>query len=241
MGVIIPAILPSSKRDLEDKLAVLESIDSVSFVQIDVIDGRFAAPACWPYTAPEEFARMASNGEMLPAWGRLKFEIDLMVADAEQVTGSWLSLGASRLAVHAESTSYLPQLITDLKQKYGHDKDFAPDLISFGLALNIDTDVSLVEQYLEQTDYVQFMGIARIGRQGEPFDRRVLKKIETFKKKHPRVPVQVDGGVSAATAPELLSIGVDRLIVGSDLWKSPDVKAELLKLAALSERYGTYE
>ena len=242
MGVIVPAILSASKADFDEKLERLSGIDRIQCVQIDVTDGRFSSPASWPYAGgTKEFAELVTSGHMLPHAGQLQFEIDLMVNNPEAVTGPWLVVGASRITVHAESTTYLPRVITDLRVRYGHEKDFAPDLVSFGLALNISSSLALIEPFIQYIDYVQFMGIAKIGRQGEPFDRRVLDRIRTFRQKYPKMPIQVDGGVSIGTAPALLAAGVDRLVIGSDLWKAPDLRARFAEFEALTNEYGMYE
>lgn len=243
MGVIVPAILPQTKHELYEQLERLAAIhNGVNAVQIDVMDGRFAAPENWPYNdAGGEFARMVSAGELLPHAGRFKYDIDLMVTNPEQATGPWLALGASRITVHAESTSYLPRVIADLKHRYGHDRDFVPDLISFGLATNVGSELALIEPYVNDIDYVQFTGTATAGKSGQPFDERVLKKIETFRKRCPAMTIQVDGGVSLRTAPRLLAAGVDRLVAPIALFSAGDAGAEYRKFEALGERYGTYE
>jgi ribulose-phosphate 3-epimerase len=239
MSVIIPAILPKSREDLDDKLAQLEGL--VNAVQIDIVDGRFVSPASWPYASgTDEFAASVAAGELLPYVGQMQFEIDLMVSDPENVTGIWISAGASRVTLHAESTTYLPKAITDLEVKYGHAKGFAEGLLTMGLAINIASELSLIEPYLDSVDYVQFMGIATIGRQGEPFDPRVLRKVTAFKKKYPNIPVQVDGGVTLATAPKLLQAGVDRLIVGSGIWNAQNIADEIKEFEELIHQYGIY-
>lgn len=232
MGVIVPAILPTSREDLEGKLALLLGV--VSSVQIDVVDGDFAGPATWPYVNKSElFKERFEDGSMIPYLGRFEFEIDLMVRNAEEVAGLWLAAGAQRLVVHTESTQKLPEIISDLEVKYGHAKDFAPGLISFGLSIGNDTDLSVLDPYMKHADYVQFMGIREIGKQGQPFDERVLARIREFRRKYPEMTIQVDGAVSLTTAPRLLDAGVDRLIVGSDLWRAPDLKEELKHFKAL--------
>jgi len=242
MSVIVPAVLPQSREDLEEKLALFSKHTDADMVQIDVVDGRFAKPASWPYAnGSKEFAAMIARGETLPYLGRFRYEVDLMTSDPEQVTGLWIAAGVSRITVHAESTTYLPKIITDLVRKYGYDRDFAPGLLSFGLAIGIATDLALVEQYLEYLNYVQFMGIAAIGKQGQPFDTRVIQKIATFRKRHPTVEIQVDGGVTKQTAPLLLAAGVDRLIVGHVLLQAKDMREEYEELSAFALRYGTYE
>lgn len=239
MGVIVPAILPTSREDLEGKLALLEGL--VDEVQIDIVDGKFAAPPSWPYaTGTKAFAEGVNTGEGLPFLGRFKFEVDLMVADADQVTGIWIAAGVQRLMIHAESTRYLPHLIKDLEVKYGHAKDFVPGLLSFGLAVGNDTDLSILDPYMGHVDYIQLMGIRTIGHQGEEFDARVLERVRTIRRTYPDTVVQVDGAVSLDTAPRLLAAGVDRLVIGSALWRAPSLKEELNRFKNLLHEHGIY-
>jgi len=237
MNVIIPAILPQSRADLEDKLFKLHGL--VHAVQVDVVDGIFAAPPSWPYSNAETHPPHPMD-DSFPYLGEITYDVDLMVAEPETVIGHWVQAGATRITVHAESSSMLPKIIDDFQVKYGHRKDFALDLLSFGLALNVNSDIALVEPFLDQCDYIQFMGIDTIGRQGQPFDKRVLAKISAFRKKYPDMFIQVDGGVTLDTAAELLSAGVSRLVVGSALWNAPDVRAELQKFKAVARSYGMY-
>ncbi len=237
MSVIVPAILPTSRDDLDEKLLRLHGL--VDAVQVDVVDGRFVTPASWPYKDVQGNTRTPS-GDSFPYLGQITYEVDLMVEEPENVIRHWIDAGATRVVIHAETTRMLPKLMNELSTTYGHDKDFTPDLLAFGLAINVSTELALIEPFLHQCDFVQFMGIAKIGRQGEPFDKRVLAKISAFRKKYPAMPLQVDGGVSLETAPGLLQAGVTRLVVGSDLWKAPDLAAELKKLQGLVQTYGLY-
>jgi ribulose-phosphate 3-epimerase len=222
MATIIPAILPKSRKDLEEKAAALQGL--VEIVQIDAVDGKYVTPACWPYIQQNDpFFQSVENGEMLPYVGELRYEVDMMISDPEKSIGTWLSAGVDRVVLHAESTNYLARVIKEIQVRYGHEKDFAPDLLSLGIAVNIGTDLALIEPFMDDFDYVQFMGIRKIGAQGEPFDENVLRKITAFKKKYYDVPVQVDGGVSLETAPALLSAGVDRLIIGSAIWNAANL------------------
>ena len=73
MGIVVPAILPSSFEDLRDKLSRLKSVPAVETVQIDTVDGRFATPATWPYgSGAHAFAEMVSSGGMLPEFERFR-------------------------------------------------------------------------------------------------------------------------------------------------------------------------
>lgn len=74
MTEIIPALLPTSTKDLEHQLSSLPR--SFEFVQIDIID-------------PEILVDPA-----------LDFEVHFMIENPDQVVDKWLSYGAKRIIVH---------------------------------------------------------------------------------------------------------------------------------------------
>jgi ribulose-phosphate 3-epimerase len=229
MSLVIPAILPSSRQDLEEKLELFSNIPLVHRVQIDVVDGTFASPASWPYFAKAtqgtpypELEAMVKKGEMLQHLGHFEYEIDLMCLDAEEAAEKWIALGASRLTFHSESLTNIPKFLASARQRFTADN--FPPLVSFGLALNIASDLSLVEASFGlpagkagEIDYVQLMGIARIGRQGQTLDPRIFEKVRLFRARHPDIPLQVDGGISFENAKKLIALGVSHLVIGSAL------------------------
>lgn len=239
MSIVVPAVLPISKDDLEEKLALLASIPAVSRIQIDVVDGLFASPASWPYSPStksdlvlgksQELQNMTQRGETLPHLDRIEYEIDLMCFDALRAAGEWLALGVSRLTFHAGSTDDLPRFLALARKRYG-------DIVSFGLALSSEGDLALVERVVSGIEYVQFMGIARLGRQGQPFDERALERARIFRERHPYIPVQIDGGVSRANARKLFAFGAANLVVGSAILRSRDPATALAELEALHNR-----
>ena len=231
MSLVVPAVLPSSREDFLEKLAHLVRIPTVTRVQIDVVDGMFATPASWPYTAPPELSEMHAQGWMLPELDRVAYEIDLMCLDALDAAEIWLALGATRLTFHAESALDLNRLLAAARDRYGH-------FVTFGLALNIASDLALIEPCLAEIKYVQFMGIATIGRQGQPFDWRVMKKIRLFRSRHPDIPVQVDGGISLETGRDLAALGVANLVAGSVILRASDPAALIEKFENLEIPFG---
>lgn len=236
MSAIIPAILPASREELAQKLLLLQGV--ATEVQIDVIDGKYAAaPASWPYAEGDS---VPQEDELVTLTGPIRFEIDLMARTPEEVLGSWMRAGAHRLTVHAESTAQLSELVSSMRTKYGHDKEFAPGLFSFGLAIGMATETALIEPYLSECDYIQFMGITTIGKQGQMFDSRVIPKIAAFHRKYPDMPIQVDGGVSLENIPQLLRAGASRLVVGSAFWRAQDPKSELTKMMQLAQTSGLF-
>ncbi|MDB5190056.1 MAG: ribulose-phosphate 3-epimerase, ribulose-phosphate 3-epimerase [Parcubacteria group bacterium] len=239
MSVIIPAILPTSREDLDQKLLQLQGI--TTDVQIDSVDGRYVSPASWPYLGHSPTEALASlEDDAFSYLGSINCEVDLMVEHPEAAIASFVRAGANRITVHAETALNLPKLIQDFQTTYGHDKGFTPNLLSLGLAINVATDTTLIEPFLDRIDYVQFMDISSIGKQGEPFNRAVLPKIAAFHRKYPDMSIQVDGGVSLTTAPDLLRAGVSRLVVGSALWKAPNLAQAFTEFTELAQHYGLY-
>lgn len=241
MSLVVPAVLPTSRVDLAEKLELFALLPEVTRVQIDVVDGRFATPASWPYsakamqgtpyTASHELREMVERGEMLPHLDRIAYEIDLMCFDADRAADMWLALGATRLTFHIESAIDFSHFIASVHEQYG-------SFVSFGVALNISTDLNLLKPILTHIEYVQCMGIDTIGRQGQSFNRHTLDKVKRFREWHPEISVQVDGGVSLDTARELVALGVSNLVVGSALLHSSNPAAEMEKFESLRSSFG---
>lgn len=240
MSLVTPAILPTSFVELSEKIARIRPY--ANRVQLDVCDGRYVDTKTWPYTgAGPTIEELKRRGEVLPEADTIHYGVDLMVANPDEVLGDFIALGATRLIIHFRSTKDFKRTIDHITTQYGYDKEFARDLLSVGMAVPIDLELTEFAPYLKYVDFVQFMGIADIGRQGQTFDPRVLTKIRDFHKRYPDMTVQVDGGVNLTTAPDLLSVGADRLAVGSALFSSKNIGATIQEFEKLSERYGVYE
>lgn len=204
---IIPAILEQTWSEVAKRLneaeAFANSPNGSGWVQIDIADGIFTPTMSWH--TPAELAEHL--GVQHPSGKMPNIEIDMMVAEPEEKVESWIRAGAKRVIIHIESTTTekLQEIITRLSNSQ----------VEVGLALNIDTPNEALEPWIGKIDFAQFMGIAKIGYQGQAFDPRVLPKIKDLRKKYPNAIIQVDGGVNAANAPLLKEAGANRLVVGS--------------------------
>ncbi len=240
MGIIVPALLVQNENELKEKLAKI--IDVVSDIQIDVIDGKFASPPSWPRTeTPVEFAKYVRQEEVLPCCEKFNIEADLMVTDTAKDAVAWSAVGAARLVLHAARVTNIESALSDMEKYLGYEKGSAPNVISIGVALTIGDTPDFLAPIIDRINFVQCMGIAHIGRQGEPFDERVLDLVQSIRQQHPDIQIQVDGGVSLKSTPLLLRAGVNRLIIGSAIWRAPDVVARIHEFEDMVQQYGIYE
>ncbi|PIR57666.1 MAG: hypothetical protein COU71_02785 [Parcubacteria group bacterium CG10_big_fil_rev_8_21_14_0_10_38_31] len=205
MVEIIPAILESDWREIENKINLVK--DFSLWVQIDVSDGIFTPDTTW--NNPSD---LKTHLEASPPSEKISVEVDLMVKDPELVIVDWVDAGVRRVIIHIESTDDAGRAIKIAKEAGAET----------GLALNIDTPNEILDKYMTDIDFVQFMGIAKIGFQSQPFDEKVLHKIEGLRLRYPDAIISVDGGVNMKTVPLLAKVGVDRLVAGSAVYSSKD-------------------
>lgn len=213
--MILPAIIPKSIEDLKATLAKVAFADSI---QIDVVDGKFVENTSWPYSPKGDVEDIAHHIE-----GK-NIEIDLMVSDPVSAAKDWLNAGAKTLVFHIESLDEDYSGLLNLKNQYE---------FKLGLALNNDTPLKLLYPHVDSIDFVQLMGIAQIGVQGQPFDSRVLDRILTLRALYPKLTISIDGGVNLDTIETLKKTGVNRFVVGSAILNSnnpKEVYEEMLKI-----------
>jgi ribulose-phosphate 3-epimerase len=227
---VLPAIIPESYEDLSCKMSAVKGI--VKLVQVDVCDGKFVPSKSWPYVGDyeEHFEKITEEEEGFPFWENMDFEADMMVKNPEEVAEKWIKAGAKALVLHIESSSKILDLVKGLRKTYGYKEDTLVN-VEIGIALNIDTPNEVLYEFIEKNpeghalvDFIQFMGIRKIGFQGQEFDDKVLEKISDLRNKYPSIVISVDGGVNFDTYQNLIKAGANKLISGSALYESENIK-----------------
>jgi len=199
---IIPAIIPSTLSDLRQLVSRLAGLPEI---HLDVVDGIFVPFISWPYNS-QELPRVAK--ESLDVFS---LEVDLMVSKPLSAAHNWIEAGADQLVFHVETISL------------ASFKDFTDNTnMTIGISSNNDTDFNILKEYLPYADYVQVMGIGAIGTQGQPFDVRSLNRIAMIRENFPNLAISIDGSVNAETLPKLVSLKLNRYIIGSAIIKQDD-------------------
>jgi len=220
MAEIVPAILEKNYSEIKNKLTFLRG--RTRCVQLDFCDGNFVHNQTWPFATgglnDYDFNKILNEEEGLPFWDEFDFEFDMMVENVVENFDIYMKLGPKRIIFHLGAQKSVKDFEHFLE---GLDM-YTRDNVEIGLAFIPSNDLKVILRLAEKVDFLQCMGIEKIGFQGESFDRRVIDNIKYLKNNLPGVVVSLDGGVNLENIEELLEAGADRLTVGSGIWKSPD-------------------
>lgn len=224
---IIPAIMPDNYDELASKASLV--LRKVNWVQIDVMDGKYTGSISWPYGKnSENFENILNGDDGLPYWQELNYELDLMVSDPFTEAEKWARAGAGRIILHNKTL------------KNGDKKGLINELKSLGVEVGVaflpNEEFSDEENFLNEIDFVQFMGIEKVGFQNQEFAVDVLKNISNFHKKYPEKIISVDGAVDLNTAKDLINAGASRLVSGSYVFEGiPEENIKTLKFLCLQK------
>lgn len=209
--------MPRNFEYLKRNLELVRGI--VKVVQIDIMDGKLTKNSSWPYGEhdAESFEKILREEEGMPFWEEIDFELDLMIVDADKEFEKLIKLFPKRVVFHIEAFPNLKEFLENLDPYY-------KESIEFGVAINTTTPIETIFLIIPEVKFVQCMGIEKIGYQGNPFDERVIAHIERLREKFPALIISVDGGVNLETAPMLLDAGADRLVIGSAIFESDDIR-----------------
>lgn len=210
---IIPAILEKNFSSITAKIKRLErEAPEVFLVQLDVMDGKFVPNTTWSNFA--DLARIIT---------RLSFEVHLMVENpAHYIQESCQEKRIRRVFIHRESVNddaEYADLILQIKESQREA----------GIVVNPGTQFSQIEEHLVIADAVMVMGVPP-GFSGQPFQESAITMIKQIRAHHPTIPIAVDGGVNADTAPRILAAGATRLCVASYIWNSQNISKAISSL-----------
>ena len=206
---IIPSILVKTKEEFLNKILAVENL--TERVHLDIADGIFV-----PNMTISGFEEIKSIETSL------KVEAHLMVSKPENHIIRWLETQVDSLIFHIETTQKATEIIEKAKEA---DK-------RVGVALNPETPISVLANFIDQIDFVHFMTVEP-GFYGGQFVESVLDKMSDFHYFYPDKPISVDGGVNLETAPKLVQAGANILISGSYIWSSDNVEKAIEKLSQL--------
>jgi len=200
---VVPALLTDKKEELHHMLLLCHQF--CSYVQIDIMDGRFVPSLSVSVSDLEDIGGVIDN------------ELHLMVEDPEVWIEAAAKLKSRKVIFHIEVERDIERILS-LVKKTG---------MKAGLAINPSTDLQQLYNFAPEVSSVLFMSVEP-GFYGSSFIPSVLGKIKEFRKGFPQKEIGIDGGIKLDNLEMVLASGVDYVCVGSAILKSPDPKQSFI-------------
>lgn len=199
--MVIPGVFEKTEGDALQKINLVGNV--APKIQLDIADGLLVDGKTFVDLT------FISNLNV-----RAQIQLHLMVQRPESFLTT-LPSNIKDMCVQAEAFLYNP-----LRRESLHDVLKAKGM-QVGLSFNTRTPFDDFKDWIEKCDYIQLMGV-NPGGQSRPFIMQTLDKIGDFKRSFPNVLLQVDGGIAAETLKMVAKAGVDNVVIGSAVFKSPN-------------------
>ncbi len=211
--LVEPSILSADYARLGEQ--VREVMDAgARAIHVDVMDGHFVPPITIGTVIVE-----AIRDQVHEAGGIL--DCHLMIERPERQITEFAKAGADSITIQLEATPNVHYVLMKIREEG----------CLAGLAINPGTPPEAVSELVDVVDLVLCMTV-NPGWGGQAFIERSPEKVRQLRKVlGPDVPIQVDGGISAATAPGVKREGASLYVAGSHIFHAPDPASAYREIA----------
>ena len=213
---ISTSILSVKKENCIQTFYNLETAGT-DYFHIDVMDGKFVEN--------NTVELMTEYSEYLNTITNVPLDVHLMVEDVLSFIKSFMIFEPRNITVHYESAKNKEELLEWIEY-------IKKNNCKVGISIKPDTKVEDIYELLPFIHTVLIMTVEP-GFGGQRFMPLMLEKVRKIKERAPHIPVEVDGGVNAETAPLCARAGADVLVAGSAVFAAADPAGAVRALAAL--------
>jgi ribulose-phosphate 3-epimerase len=201
---IAPSILSADFARLGEEIAAVEA-GGADWIHVDVMDGQFVPNI----TIGPVVTRGARRATELP------LDVHLMIEDPDRYLEAFVAAGASVVTVHQEACRHLHRTVHRIRELGA----------MAGVALNPATPLEAVAEIAADIDLLLVMSV-NPGFGGQSYipgsTDRVRRARALLDEAGSGALIEIDGGVDAGNAAEIVAAGVDVLVAGSAVYGHPD-------------------
>lgn len=215
--LIAPSVLAADFANLQRDIEMINQSEADWF-HIDIMDGVFVPNISFGMPVLDAINKHAKK----------TIDVHLMIVDPDRYIATFKKLGADILTVHYEASTHLHRSLQAIKAEG----------MKAGVAINPHTNVSLLEDVINDIDLVCVMSV-NPGFGGQSFIENTYKKVKQLKeiitRNNASTLIEIDGGVTNKNAKQLAEAGADVLVAGSYVFGAENPTATIADLKNITK------
>jgi ribulose-phosphate 3-epimerase len=201
---IAPSILSADFSRLKDEIQTVEAAGA-DWLHVDVMDGHFVPNITVGPVVVESIRKVT----------KIPLDVHLMITDPDKYAPEFIKAGADWISIHPETSADPNASLRKIRELGARAS----------VAVNPDVALEKIEGCLPDIDMILMMTVFP-GFGGQAFIPDVVPKIEQLRKiidqKNLPILVEADGGIKADNIDVVVRAGVEVIVSGSGIFKTPD-------------------
>lgn len=197
---MLAADFANLQRDVE-----MINHSEADWFHIDIMDGEFVPNISFGFPVLEAIRRHAQK----------PLDVHLMIVQPDRYLEQFAQAGAATITVHYEACTHLHRTLTRIRELG----------CRAGVALNLQTPVTVLEDIVDAFDQVLIMTI-NPGFGGQKLVPSSIQKVRKMRRllteQQSTALIEVDGGIDSQTIKPLFEAGATVFVAGTSVFKAAD-------------------